>query len=68
MCIITKPPFLGKPPPSILVFVTPPPSKSQIFHSVSSLTPSYLLKVTKFFKLNISDFNYFLCKNCNPSP
>ena len=55
----------------------------------SSLAPSYLLKVTKFFakisqfeflvmteknifayklflSLNISDFNLFLCENCNP--
>ena len=31
-----------------------------IYTYVSSLAPSYLLKVTKF-----SDFNYFLCKNCN---
>ena len=87
-------PFLSNLP-SILVFHEPSlkvgflrePHKYEIF---SSLTSSYLLKVTKFLveisqfqflvmteknifahklflQLNISDFDLFLCENCNPS-
>ena len=86
-------PFLSNPP-SILVFREPSLkvgffSEPQKYQSFSSLTPSYLLKVTKFLvkisqfeflvmteknifayklflSLNISDFNLFLCENCNP--
>ena len=52
----------------ILVFVNPPFPLKFRFFSDSSLTPSYLSKVTKLFKLNISDFNYFLFESCNLSP
>ena len=86
-------PFLSSPP-SILVFREPSLKvgffyKPPKYQSFSSLTPSYLLKVTKFLveisqfeflvmteknifayklflSLNISDFNLFLCENCNP--
>ena len=66
-------------------------SQLQKYQSFSPLTPSYLLKVTKFFveipqfeflvmteenvvthklffPLNISDFDLFLCGNCNLGP
>ena len=73
-------------PPSLYycVFMTSSPLKVQFlseapkYYSFSSLTPSYLLKVTKFLvmakknifvynfflSLNISDFSLFFSKNC----
>ena len=62
-----QPPPLSFQVPLYTGFRNPLPPKSQIFHTVSYLAPSYFLKATKFFRLNVSDFNYFLCKNCNRS-
>ena len=76
-------PVLPNPPLKVRFFSEPQK------YCFPSLTPSYLLKVTKFLgkisqfeflvmteknifayklflSLNISDFNLFLCENCNP--
>ena len=54
-----RPPFQAIRP-SILVFQDPP--KSRIFQSFSSLTSSYLLKVTKNFLVKCPSSNSQLCQ------
>ena len=64
-----SPPF-RQSPPSILVFCEPPPLKVRFFSepskysSLSTLIPSYLLKVTKFLS-KISQFEFLVMTEKN---
>ena len=68
---VQGPPFLGNPPPiSLYQFFVKSPLKVGFFserpkyQSFSSVTPSYLLKVTKFL-VNISQFEFLVMTEKN---
>ena len=47
-----SPPFLGNPPPYILVFIKPPPSKTQIFRWTPIILKLFILHPILPFKSN----------------
>ena len=74
--LLSKPPFLGKPPPPPIYcfFMTHPPKKliyqknPKMFFILNPILPFYLLKVTRFL-IKIKYFRiYFSYKNCTSLP